>query len=518
MTSARLFSFLLVVSETDPQLVASSLESILAQTDPALEVCVVDDASPAEEVRTRIAAYEARDPRVRVRLRTSAAGPCVAANDALAMAEGDWVALVRTGDVVAPHALALVGAALETSPDADVLYTDHDVFDRPFHHVDAHLKPVWSPEALLSSNYVQGLAVFRRSVVRRAGGFAPDMQGAGDYDLLLRVTEATSRVVHVPGVVYHRRAPLPVDWEAGQRALEAALTRRGVDGWVEPVAEWTGGYQVRRRLTHEPLVSVVIPTAGAVRRVRGKEIRLVEQAVESLVQRTDYGNVEVVVVLSERTDPRLVDVLQLLCRSTPVVAVQDSGRFDYARAVNRGVARSSGELLLLLNDDVEAIRPDWLRLLVEAVQDPEVGAAGSRLLFEDGSVQHAGVAHHSGLPFHPHHRDGPGPGYYGEVALSRNYLAVTGACMMTPRAAYERVGGLSPLFPVNYNDIDYCLKLRQAGQRVVYVGQSVLHHYESSSRDSSVTTAEINEWHRWWGPDVEPDPFLDERRLPSHAP
>lgn len=523
-----LVSVLTPVFDTEPAVLTDLIESLRRQTLDRWELCAVDDGSTRDDTREHLRLWAAHDSRVRIYERPSRGGIVAASNDALAMALGDWVLLADHDDVVAEPLVADVAAVIAEHPDVDVVYTDEDKFDRPFHHFDAFFKPDWSPELLLAQDYLGHAVALRRSIVDDAGGFRPGLDGAQDWDLLLRVTERTDRVRHIGRVLYHWRShpgstsrgtdAKPYALEAGRRAVADALERRRIDGWVEPVPELPGYSTVRRRLAHPPLVSIVMPTIGAERELHGARVRLVDRALASLASTTAYDEVEIVAVVGEAAPDGLADELPGLARDRPLRVVRDTGRFDFARAVNRGVVHTSGELVLLLNDDIEARRPDWLVRLVEVLQDPEVGVAGARLLYADGRVQHAGVAHHASLPYHPHRGDADGPGYFGEVAVTRNYLAVTGACLLTPRSVYDEVGGLSPRFPINYNDIDYCLKVLQSGRRTAYVGQSVLIHHESATRDPSVTTGEITEWLRWWGHLVAVDPFVPDPRVPAHAP
>ena len=522
-----LFSVITPVYDTDPLMLRDAIESVLHQTHERWELCLVDDASTRQDTRDVLNHYAHFNDRVRVHYRTVNGGIAAASNDAMAMAEGDWVALLDHDDVLHPEALSSLARALVQDPDTDVFYTDEDKFDRPGHHFDAYRKPAWSPDALLEQMYVGHLTAYRRSVVQGVGGFRLGYEGSQDWDLLLRVTETTDRIRHVASVLYHWRshaastaaggAVKPWAAIAAERALNDALNRRGMHGHVEYLPDLQH-FRVRRHLEVEPLVSVIIPSAGGSRDIGGRPVRLLDQALSGLLHRNDYPNIEVILVLSAHTDPAVEFAARALVDEVPLTVLHSTGRFDFSRAINRGAAHATGDYLLLLNDDVEPITSDWLRSMVEAASAEGVGAVGARLLYGDGRLQHAGVVHNRGLPFHLHAGQSDGPGYFAEVALTRNYLAVTGACLLTPRVSFEQVGGLSELFPMNYNDIDYCLKLLAQGQRSVYVGHAVLHHYESSSRDPGVTVQEIDAFLRWWRDVTDPDPYLPAARVPLSAP
>ncbi len=457
-----------------------------------------------------------------------------ASNDGLEMARGEFIALLDHDDKLHPDALSFVAEALDEEPTADYVYTDEDKINRAGLHFGPFCKPDWSPERMRTQMYTCHLSVLRRSLVEEVGGFDPEFEGSQDWDLVLRVTERARSVVHIPRVLYHWRAietsaasgdeaVKPWAFEAGTRAVQAHCERIGLEARVDHDEELSGVYHLRPALTRRPPVSIVIPTNGTRREVRYEEVTLVEHCVRSIVEKSTYPDYEIVCVVDASTDPAAIAEIEEVAGDRLRLATHD-GEFNFSAKINLGARHSEGDLLLLLNDDMEVVTPEWIDRLVMYAQHPGIGAVGARLLWEDGRLQHAGVLfEESGLPGHIYRGfTGEFEGYANNARVAQNYLAVTGACMMTPATAFDEVGGLSTALPVNYNDIDYCLKLRTKGLRVVYDPDTVLYHFESSSRSS-----EVEDWEkealidRWLpltaaDPSSNPNLFRGMPRLRAH--
>ncbi len=528
------FSIVTPVYETPADVLRAMLRSVRRQRFADWELCLVDDASAQPRVATQLEAAARRDPRIRFQRRAENGGIVAASNDALAMAGGEFVALLDHDDRLHPDALAEVAKALDAAPEADYLYTDEDKISRLGIHAGPFCKPDWSPERMRTQMYTCHLSVLRRALVAEVGGFDAHFEGAQDWDLILRVTERAREVVHVPRVLYHWRTlgtsaagggeeAKPWAFEAGTRAVQAHCERIGLQARVERDEAVSGVYHLHPALTTQPKVSIVIPTNGQRRQVRYEQVVLVEHCVRGIVETSTYPEYEIVVVADAATDPATIAALEAIAGERLRVVPYEE-EFNFSAKINLGAAHSEGEQLLLLNDDIEVITPDWIERMVMYAQHPGIGAVGARLLWEDGRLQHAGILfENGGLPGHIYRGfRGEYKGYSNNARLAQNYLAVTGACMMTPAAAFERVGGLSTELPVNYNDVDYCLKLREQGLRVVYDPDTALHHFESSSRSS-----EVEEWEKQalvdrWLPLTEVDPstspFLTHGipRLPAY--
>jgi len=497
------FSILTPVFDTPADVLLAMLASVRRQSFEDWELCLVDDCSGEPHVGEMLARAEREDPRIRVVRREANGGIVAASNDALAIADGEFVALLDHDDELHPKALAQVDAAIAANPEADYVYTDEDKIDRAGRHSAPFFKPDWSPERMRTQMYTCHLSVLRRSLVEEVGGFDAGFEGSQDWDLVLRVTERARQVLHVPKVLYHWRTletsaagggeeAKPWAFEAGTRAIQAHCDRIGLPVEAERDEAAPGVYHLRQRLESQPSVSIVIPTAGQSREVRYENVVLVTHCVRSIVESSTYSNYELLVVVDSSVTPAVRDELRQL-GGDRLRLVEYDEPFNFSAKVNRGAVHGEGEHVLLLNDDMEVLTADWIERLAMYSSLPEVGAVGGRLLWEDGRLQHAGVLfENGGYPGHIYRGfGGEFGGYSNNVLVAQNYLAVTGACLMTRRDAFEEVGGLSTTLPVNYNDMDYCLKQRAAGRRVVYDPDTVLYHFESSSRST-----EVEDWEK----------------------
>ena len=518
VADAPRFSVITPVYDTPVDVFWAMIGSVRAQSFGDWELCLMDDCSPAPHVAAMLDEVGGLDPRIRVERRTENGGIVAASNDALAMADGEFVALLDHDDELHPDALLHMDAALREQPEADYAYSDEDKIDRGGRHSGPFFKPDWSPERMRTQMYSCHLSVFRRSLVEEVGGFDPEFEGSQDWDLVLKVTERARAVVHVPRVLYHWRtletstagagvAAKPWAFEAGRRAIEAHCERIGMRARCERDPDDAGVYHLRPALSDEPLVSIVIPTAGQARDVRYEPTVLVSHCLRSIVATSTYENYELVVVVDSPADPALLEELREI-GGERLRLVDYERPFSYSDKINAGAAAARGEHLLLLNDDIEVATPDWIERMVMYSELEEIGAVGGRLVLEDGRLQHVGVRFQGGLPGHPYWGfRGNFRGYANGVRVAQNCLAVTGACLMTRRALFEDVGGLSDDFPINYNDVDYCLRLQRLGKRVVYDPDLAMIHFESSSRSSAVETWEKRLFEERWLPLTAVDPY-----------
>jgi GT2 family glycosyltransferase len=518
MLSPR-FSIVTPVYETPTGVLRAMLKSVRRQGFRDWELCLVDDCSREPHVGEILDAAARSDSRIRVSRREENGGIVAASNDALAIAGGEFIVLLDHDDKLHPDALELVDEAIAADPEVDYLYTDEDKIDEAGHHSGPFFKPDWSPERFRTQMYTCHLSVLRRSLVEEVGGFDAEFEGSQDWDLILRVSERARSVAHVPRILYHWRMletsaagggeeAKPWAFEAGTRALQAHCDRIGLPAVVERDVEHPGVYNLIPRLERRPPVSIVIPTAGNSREVRFEQTVLVTHCVRSIVETSTYDDYEIVCVADTSTRREVLDELRGIARDRVRIVPYDRP-FSFSEKINAGAVRSEGEHLLMLNDDMEVIAPDWLQRLVMYSGHPGIGAVGGRLIVEDGRLQHVGVLfENGGFPGHAYHgfsRDFAG--YSNSVLVAQNLLAVTGACLMTPREAFDEVGGLTTTLPVNYNDIDYCLKLRSIGLRVVYDPGTLLYHFESSSRSTEVAEWEKKMLLERWGPLIDPDPY-----------
>jgi len=488
MRETPLFSVVMPVCDPPIAYLRAAVESVRAQIYPHWELCIADDASTDPDVRTYLLELE-RDPDVRIANRAQRGGIVAATNAALSLARGDYVAFLDHDDTLAPQALYRFAVVAAADPDTGLLYSDEDkIGDDPAQRFDPYFKPDWSPETLLAKMYIGHLLAIRRSLVESAGGMRPAFEGSQDYDLVLRVTELTDRIVHVPDILYHWRAhrgsaaaapdAKPYALDAAMAALRETLVRRGEPGSVEMVDGRSGRYRVRfARRVDEP-VTIIIPT-------RDKPAVLA-RCLASIFERSTYARFEVLLVDNGSVASETALLIARWRAKEPqrFHVLRDERPFNFSALNNAAVRACAAPVVVFLNNDTEVLAPDWLEAMLEYAQRPQIGAVGSLLLYPDGRVQHAGVVIGiGGLAGHIFKRfRASAGGYYDALKTVTNYSAVTAACLMVRREAFERAGGFDETLPVAWNDVDLCLRLRAAGYRNVYLPHVRLVHHESHSR------------------------------------
>jgi GT2 family glycosyltransferase len=500
-------SVVVPVFNPPPAFLDAMVKSVLAQTYPHWELCLAD-ASTAPHVRPALEVFAQADRRVKVQFLPENLGIAGNSNAARELATGEFVAFLDHDDTLAPFALYEIAAAVNANPDVEFLYSDEDKLDTAGERVEPNFKPDWSPETLRSRNYVCHLTVVRRELVERIGGFRAGFDGAQDYDLVLRATEKANRIVHIPAVLYHWRMHAASTasnkgsknyaFENGKRALAEHLQRCGVDASVHdgPIL---GTYHVIYHLRSQPLVSVIIPNKD--------HPEVLARCVDSLA-RSSYANYEVLIVENGSTRPETHAYYTELRKQPHVRILEWSAPFNYAAVNNFAAHQANGELLLFLNNDIEAITPDWLEELVKAAVQPGVGAVGAKLYYADDTIQHAGiVVGMGGVAGHAHlNYPRTAAGHMQRLLYTQNVAAVTGACLLMPRRVFEEIGGFDEGFVLAFNDVDLCLQVLAAGYRVVWTPGAELYHLESKTRGPEDTAEkqarfkrEYDLFHAKWG-------------------
>lgn len=516
------FSILMPVYETPERYLREAIESVLGQVYADWELCIADDASKKRHVREILEEYADADSRIKLVFRETNGHISAASNSALAVASGEFIALLDHDDQIAPDALFENALMVNRRPDVDVIYSDEDKIHDNGDRDGAYFKPDWAPESLLARNYVCHLGVYRRELVQSVGGFRTGFEGSQDYDLLLRVTEKTDRVAHIPRVLYHWRVhsgststtrdQKGYAFDAARRALEEALERRGEPGRVEHDEVRGGLYTVRYELRRPGKISIIIPT-----RDHGDDVDL---CLRSLFERSSYQDIEVILIDNGSRDRRSLEQFERWIEREParLKVVPYDVPFNFSRINNYGVSKSSGDYLLFLNNDTEIITADWLEAMLEQAQRPPIGAVGAKLLYPDNTIQHAGViVGLGGVAGHSHkYFPADAPGYFYTLQTVNNFSAVTAACLMVRRTVFDEVGGFDESLAIAFNDVDLCLRLRSAGYRNVYLPHVVLYHHESKSRGLENTEEkqarfllEQQIMHERWKTDSVPDPYYN---------
>jgi len=407
----------------------------------------------------------------------------------------DYVGFLDSNAWLEPDALHQMALELEAHPGTDILYTDEDSVGSDGRFREPFFKPGWAPDALLSGNYIGRFFLMRRTLLAEAGGFRTAFEAAREHDLLLRATERTDRIVHIPRVLYHGRPA-----ESSALVIEDALKRRGIE--AEVTAYGGGAYRVRRPIATARKITIIIPTRD--------RLELLKRCLESIEALTDYPNYEIVIADNDSREPATLEYYATMRHRV----VNYPGPFNYSAINNYAVRQTDGPWILFLNNDIEVIRADWLTNMAEHIQRPEVGAVGAKLLYPHGTIQHAGVilAERGGPATHVHvHAPGDSWENGGQIQWMGNYSAVTAGCMLTRRDLFEQVGGFDEQqLPVAFNDVDYCLKLRAAGYWIVYTPFAELYHYESASRNRKKSNPEEKRILRErWPEEIARDPLTN---------
>lgn len=471
---------------TPEKFLAQMIDSLLAQTYGNWELCIANGSPEDSAMKKVLEEYTKKDSRIRVSELTENKGIAGNTNAALEMAQGEFVGLLDHDDLLAPNALYEIVRALGEDRNLDAVYTDEDkVTTELDEHFQPHLKPDFNLDLLRSNNYICHFFVVRRSIVQKVGGFCQEFDGAQDHDFIFRCIETAEKVGHIPEILYHWRthkastADNPASkmyaFDAGKRAIEAHLKRTGTEGIVSHTPD-LGFFRVKYPVQGQPLVSVIIPNKD--------EKETLKACIDSIREKTEYPNYEIIIVENNSTTDEIFQYYKELSQDPRIRLLRWKKEFNYSAINNYGVRHANGEYLLFLNNDVTVITPGWIKELLGVCQRPEVGAAGVKLIYPDNTIQHAGcVIGLGGIAGHmfvdmPANRTG----YLHKASILQDMSAVTAACMMMKRTAFEEAGGFTEKLSVAFNDVDLCLKVRKNHKLIVYDPYVQLYHMESKTR------------------------------------
>jgi GT2 family glycosyltransferase len=518
-----LISVVIPVFDPDPDHLSAAIASVKAQIWPKWELCLADDASPGGAAWAQLEAAAAADPRIRIVRREANGHISAATNSALALAGGDFVAFMDQDDLIPPHALLEVAAELARHAGTDLIYTDEDKIDGRGRRVEPHFKTGWDPEIMLSQNMTSHLTVIRRRRVAEAGALREGLEGAQDWDLVLRIARAAGpgRIRHIPAVLYHWRQAGQASFSetamarcraAAAQAVNDHLAATGQAATARAAANGPAWLEIVRDLpVPAPKVTVIVPTRD--------RADLLAACTKGVLETTDWPDLELLVVDNDSAEPATRALFEALARDPRVRILPAPGPFNYSAINNAAVREAKGDLLVFLNNDVEVRGPGWLTALAAQALRPEVGAAGAMLRFPDGRVQHAGVALGIGaarvagaLGVGAGLRD-PGPS--NRLRTARCVSAATAACLAVRRQVFDAAGGFdAENLPVAFNDIDLCLRIGALGLQVIWTPQADLIHRESASRGSDLEARHAERFAReaaWmrqrWGAALDADPF-----------
>ena len=494
------------------------IKCMMDQTYSNWELCLADGSPKQNE---NLKKYYEQDERIKYKFLNGNLGIAGNSNAAIEMATGDYIALLDHDDVLADYALYEIVYNLNKFPNAEFLYSDEDKIDENGNRYDAYFKPDFAPDTLRCQNYICHFSVFKKELMEKLGGFRENYDGAQDYDIFLRMLEITDpkNISHVPKILYHWRvhnestAKLNSNaknyaFEAGKKAIEDHIKRVGLEGTVSKGCI-DGIYRIDYKVIGEPKVSIVIPNKD------GKDI--LEVCINSIFEKSTYKNFEIVITENNSETNEIFDYYKTLLKNDKIKIVNyNTGKrietedecsleytnknrrevksgFNYSAIINFGVKNTTGEYVVQLNNDTELITPNWLELMLGFCQRKDVGAVGVKLYYQDETIQHAGIIVGIGGIAGNRFKSIPksGHGYFAKESMIENLSAVTAACIMTPKSIYEEVGWMDEGLAVAFNDVDFCLKIREKGYLVVYNPFIEFWHYESKTRGQEDSPAKI---------------------------
>lgn len=513
--NAPLISVVMPVYNPNPVWLVEAIESIRGQIYPHWELCIADDVSTDPAIRPLLERYASEDQRIKVVFREKNGHISAASNSALALVTGTWVALFDHDDLLPEHALYCVADAIERNPAIRLIYSDEDKIDESGVRREPYFKCDWNADLFLSQNMFSHLGVFQKALLDDVGGFREGYEGSQDYDLALRCIErvGVAAIHHIPRVLYHWRVHAestasgtdakPYAVVAGERALGDHFARTGVRGSVEYAGN---GYRARYALPDvAPLVSLIIPTRN--------EYGPIKRCIESITGKTAYGNYEILILDNGSDDPATLEYLASLQADARIRVVRHAEPLNFSASCNAGVEAANGEIVGLLASGAEVISPNWLSEMVGIALQPGVGAVGAKLLYPNGAVQHAGmVLGLLGVAGHVH-RNIPRTsfGYCGRASLISAFSAVTAACLIVRKSIFREVAGFNEQeLGTAFGDVDFCIRLREAGYRNVWTPYAELYCHESPARSDEcdpVNGAAVQYMQDRWGALLQADPF-----------
>jgi glycosyltransferase involved in cell wall biosynthesis len=517
-----LISIVVPVYNPDKELLIKCIESVISQSYSNWELCLSDDKSTKEYILPILESYARNDSRIKLIFRPENGHISAASNSALEVTTGEWTALLDHDDELHEHALFHIIDTINAIPEVEFIYSDEDKLNQEGNRIDPHFKPDWNLDLLYSQNYVSHLGVYKTDILKRIGGFRLGYEGSQDYDLLLRYSREIGHenIFHIQKVLYHWRI---IEGSTAMNSDEKSYT---TDAGIKALKDFFSAetetisiergmadniYRVKRKNIEEPLVSLIIPTYN------GYEIT--KQAITSILNKTDYQNYEIILIDNNSDDPVALSYFDEVSLNAKITVLRFPYAFNYSAINNFGVKHSKGEIIGLINNDIEVINSDWLCEMVSQSIREGIGCVGAMLYYPNDTIQHAGVivglggvANHSHKHFKRNH-----PGYFRRLQSVQNYSAVTAACLLVKKSIFNEVSGLDENnLTVAFNDVDFCLKVKTAGYRNLWTPYAELYHHESVSRgedDNPIKLArfqgEINYMQKTWKTEGMVDPFYN---------
>lgn len=507
------FSVVVPMYNTPKKYLEELVDCLINQTYGNWELCLADGSPERNE---EINSIIKKDKRIIYKFLNENKGISGNTNEALKLVNGDFIALLDHDDLMPIFCLYELTKAINENPDVEFIYTDEDkIQEEKDKRCEPHFKPDFAIDTLRSNNYITHLAVFKKGLMDKLGGFRDKYNGAQDFDIIIRATENTDKIVHIPKILYHWRInpnstamlsdSKPYAYEAGIKVIEGHLQREDLKAKVKHGEDIKGVYEVEYEVEGNPSVSIIIPNKD--------NIKLLKKCINSILKLTTYKNYEIVIVENNSVRKSTFEYYKKLQKieNVRVIYYPDKG-FNYSKIINYGVNNCTSDFVVQLNNDTKLLTPRWLEKFIGFAQREDIGAVGARLYYKDMSIQHAGIE--IGIGGVAANLFGNTPknihAYFGRECTTRNVSAVTGACLFSKRSIYEEVGYMDEDFAVAFNDVDFCLKIREKGYLIVYNPYIEFIHYESKTRGYEYTqeknerfVKESNKFKKKWKKTIE---------------
>ncbi len=524
LKSKSLLSIIMTIDTLDEKWLRLIIESVLMQIYHNWEMFIVCNASIySARVRYIIEEYQSKNKKIKVIYESNRNNISAASNSALAFVAGEWIVLLGQNVKLAEHALYMIIEEINAHPDADLIYSDEDKIDANGQRYEPWFKPDWNPDLMLSSNQIMNFGVYRTALVKKVGGFRLEYEGNQHYDLSLRVIEKTSadKIRHISHVLCHWHShngsaanskSQEYQFQAARKALQDYFDRNHIN--VHIIAGYENFscrviYSLPKQL---PKVSVIIPTKD--------RLDLLQMAVKSVLDKTDYQNMELIIVDNQSKLPETLVYLDALQNLSCVRVLRYDAPYNFSAINNWATQKATGDIIALLNNDIEVITPNWLKEMISHALRSEIGAVGAMLYYPNDTIQHAGILLGLDGPAGHAHRDLPRSalGYFGRARLLQNFSAVTAACIVMRRAVFEEVGGFDEEnLAIAYNDVDLCLRIQEKGYRILWTPYAELYHHESASLGSPEAPERRKQFLKEseyiktrWKNVIEQDPFYNQ--------
>lgn len=522
-----LISIILPVFNSTIDYLKATIDSVSSQFYTKWELCMACNSSLNEEIHKVLQEYKIKDPRIKVTFTNNQNSISTLSNLAIEAASGDYIVLLSQGDLITPNALYEVIRKINLHPEVDFIYSDEDRLNPDGSFCDACYKPDWSPDSLLSRNYINHFAIIRRELIDEVGRFREGFEGSEDYDLFLRVTELTNKIFHIPKILYHWRicddssalysSSKLYASESAKMVLEETIQRRQLNAEIalnKNLHKNLPGYFTLSYIPKNPhKVSIIIPTKD--------NAVVLKKCLESLFKYTNYADFEVLVVSNNSKEKSLFGLLQEYASKYEgcFKYYEQNIPFNFSKLINDAARKALGDILLFLNNDTEIIHEGWLEEMLGQAERESIGAVGCKLLYPNDTIQHAGVGIGiGGVAGHLYvGEDRHSLGCFDGLMSINNYSAVTAACMMCRRSVFEEVNGFDENLKIEFNDTDFCLRLIERGYYNIYLPQVEIYHHESLTRgdpeatneSSRIHSEELNIFRNQWKKYINRDPFFN---------